>query len=354
MPRRTTSPTSTTPESRPLALSELHIRLEALDKEHQSLLKQIKRKRTELKNFVEQMRSLATDIFHRATPSLKKMADLDREIHALFDEIFATRKFGKQTEKNIKAVYRKLQLAGIISPQRDREREEPDLDELFGNFQSENDFSSGAEHRHQNWQEQSEFSSATVNNKEESRKIRQTFLRLAEIFHPDKVTDSETQMYHTEIMKEINKAYQEGDLARLLEIEKQHELGELIDNNSEDDLTRKCKNLEQQNQILKNQYESLKRELRQAKNTPEGAMVTDSRKAAKNGIDAIDQMLETVEVQINVVTQIRDFVQEFREEKISITDFLSGPTILHSLNQEVMEDLLEQMLLELERVGNFK
>ncbi len=79
---RTTSSTSHPIQSTPLALSELHIRLEVLEKEHQSLLKQIKRKRTELKNFVEQMRSLATEIFHRATPSLKKLSDLDREIHA--------------------------------------------------------------------------------------------------------------------------------------------------------------------------------------------------------------------------------------------------------------------------------
>ncbi|MFM6476490.1 MAG: molecular chaperone DnaJ, partial [Dolichospermum sp.] len=86
----------------------------------------------------------------------------------------------------------------------------------------------------------------------------QTFLRLAEIFHPDKVKDNETQMTHTEIMKEINKAYQEGDLARLLEIERQYEVGEAIDNNSEDDLSRRCKNIEQHNQILKTQYEKLK------------------------------------------------------------------------------------------------
>lgn len=340
---RTSSSTSHSIKSTPLALSELHIRLEVLEKEHQSLLKQIKRKRTELNNFIEKMRCLATEIFHRATPSLKKMSDLDREIHALFDEIFTSRKFGKQTEKNIQGVYRKLQMAGIISPKFEREQEDIGLDELFENFQSQ-----GAEHHRQHWQTQQEPADASINIKDESRKIRQTFLKLAEIFHPDKVTDSETQMYHTEIMKEINKAYQDGDLARLLEIEKQHELGEYIDNNSEDDLTRKCKTLEQQNQILKNQYDKLKRELRQAKNTPEGAMVSDSRKAAKKGIDSIEQMLETVEVQINIVTQIRNFVKDFKEQKITIKEFLGGPEVLYSLNQEVMEDLLEQMLSELD------
>jgi chaperonin cofactor prefoldin len=337
-----------TNSAKPLALSELHIRLEVLEKEHQSILKQIKRKRTELKNFVEKMRSLATDIFHRSSPSLNKMADLDREIHALFEEIFSSRKFGKQTEKNIKGVYRNLQIAGIISRKVEREEEDTELDDLFEDFHAE-----GAENHHQHWQTQQKSVDTPTHRKDESRKIRQTFLKLAEIFHPDKVTDSETQMYHTEIMKEINKAYQDGDLARLLEIEKQHELGEIIDNNSEDDLTRKCKTLEQQNQILKTQYENLKRELRQAKNTPEGAMVADFRKASKQGIDAIEQMLETLETQINIVSQIRDFVQEFKEQKITIKEFLGGPAVLHSLNQETMEDLLEQMLSELDGVVIF-
>ncbi|BAZ66189.1 heat shock protein DnaJ domain-containing protein [Fischerella sp. NIES-4106] len=109
MARRTSSPSPVT-STTTLALSSLHIRIEALEKEHQWLLKQIKRKQKELNNFVEQMRSFATDIFHRGTPSFKKLAALDEEIHSLFDEIFATRKFGKQTKKNIEGIYRNLQL----------------------------------------------------------------------------------------------------------------------------------------------------------------------------------------------------------------------------------------------------
>ncbi|BAY98763.1 heat shock protein DnaJ-like protein [Tolypothrix tenuis PCC 7101] len=351
---RTKSSKSHSVQATPLALSELHIYLDALEKEHQSLLKQIKRKRTELKNFVEKMRSLATEIFHRATPKLKQMTDIDQEIHALFAEIFTTRKLGKQSLKNIKLLYRNLQLAGVISPKIESQQEDTEIDELFENLRQEFDFEEESEeNRNQHHQRQQEWGDNSATRKDESRKIRQTFLRLAEIFHPDKVKDSETQMYHTEIMKEINKAYQEGDLARLLEIERQHELGESIDNNSEDDLTRRCKTLEQQNQILKNQYENLKRELRQAKHTPEGAMVADHRKAAKAGVDSVNQMLDEIESQMNIVTEIRDFVKDFKEQKITIQEFLNGPGILHDLNQEIMADILEQMLSELQGVVRF-
>lgn len=55
-------------------------------------------------------------------------------------------------------------------------------------------------------------------------------------------------------------------------------------------------------------------------------------------------MVETIENQINVVSQIRDFVKDFREQKITIKEFLGAPPSLHSLSEEIMSDILEQML----------
>ena len=344
MARKTKTASSTTVT--PLALSDLHLQLEGLEKEHQSLLKQIKKKRTELNNFVEKMRSLATEVFHRVSPNMQTMAELDAEIHALFTEILNTRKMGKQTQKNIQSLYRSLQMGGIISYKHIEEEKENDdneeLDELF----EDNDSQENHQRRRQFWEAEQDSESPTVARTDESRKIRQTFLRLAEIFHPDKVKDNETQMTHTEIMKEINKAYQDGDLARLLEIERKYEVGETIDNNSEDDLSRRCKNIEQHNQILKNQYEKLKQELRLAKNTPEGSMVADYKKAAKQGVDCIELMLETIQSQTKIVAEIRDFVQDFKDKKITIKEFLAGPESLRSVQEDMMEELLERMMEE--------
>lgn len=342
MARKTKTASSTTVT--PLALSDLHLQLEGLEKEHQSLLKQIKKKRTELNNFVEKMRSLATEVFHRVSPNMKTMAELDAEIHALFAEILNTRKMGKQTQKNIQSLYRSLQMGGIISykPIEEEDDDDEELDELF----EDNDSQENHQRRRQFWEAEQDSESPTVARTDESRKIRQTFLRLAEIFHPDKVKDNETQMTHTEIMKEINKAYQDGDLARLLEIERKYEVGETIDNNSEDDLSRRCKNIEQHNQILKNQYEKLKQELRLAKNTPEGSMVADYKKAAKQGVDCIELMLETIQSQTKIVAEIRDFVQDFKDKKITIKEFLAGPESLRSVQEDMMEELLERMMEE--------
>jgi hypothetical protein len=276
---------------------------------------------------------------------MKTMAELDAEIHALFAEILNTRKMGKQTQKNIQSLYRSLQMGGVISYKPIEEEDDDDdeeLDELF----EDNDSQENHQRRRQFWEAEQDSESPTVARTDESRKIRQTFLRLAEIFHPDKVKDNETQMTHTEIMKEINKAYQDGDLARLLEIERKYEVGETIDNNSEDDLSRRCRNIEQHNQILKNQYEKLKQELRLAKNTPEGSMVADYKKAAKQGIDCIELMLETIQSQTKIVAEIRDFVQDFKDKKITIKEFLAGPESLRSVQEDMMEELLERMMEE--------
>jgi hypothetical protein len=345
MPRKTktASPTIATP----LALSDLHLKLAGLEKEHQSLLKQIKKKRTELNNFVEKMRSLATEVFHRVNPNMKTMAELDTEIHALFTEILTTRKLGKKTQKKIESLYRSLQMEGIISYKPIDEDDDEELDELF----EENEFQENHQRRRQFWESERDSESPSGGRTDESRKIRQTFLRLAEIFHPDKVKDNETQMSHTEIMKEINKAYQEGDLARLLEIERQYEVGEAIDNNSEDDLSRRCKNIEQHNQILKTQYEKLKQELKLAKNTPEGSMVADYKKAAKQGFDPIELMLETIQSQTKIVAEIRDFVKDFKDKKITVKEFLAGPESLSSMQEDMMEQLMERIMGEFGDIG---
>ncbi|MFB2973046.1 molecular chaperone DnaJ [Aerosakkonema sp. BLCC-F183] len=340
MPRKKQPSHTSTPSSITLALSEQRLRADALDKEHQWLLKQIKKKRTELHNFVEQMRSVATQIFHHIEPEFQKVTEIDREIHALFNEILNTRKLGQKTKQDILAVYRSLQFSGLISAKPIEEETDPELDQLFEPDEQENDFSQNSTSSDR--QSHTHLEQETTRT-EESRKIRQTFLRLAEIFHPDKVTDSESQMRHTEIMKELNRAYQENDLAKLLEIEKQHLTGEDIDSFSEDDLTRQCHILEQQNSLLKKQYENLKQELRLAKNTPEGALVSDYRQATKLGIDPLQQMLAQTEKEMKIMVEIRNFVKDFRDKKMTVKEFIKGPDCLTEMSQTMRAKLLEEI-----------
>lgn len=333
-----------------LALSSFHLRLEQLEKDHQWLLKQIKRKRTELTNFLEQMQSIAVEIAQRSRLFHEKIIELDTEIHSLFEEIFTTRKFGKQSRKKIEEVYRMLQTMGAISS-----KDDEDMEEYSTENDSENDFENDSdfndEFNSQRFEEE-DNPPPNHNNSNASpdlKQMRRTFLRLAEIFHPDKVSNNEDREDYEEVMKEVNRAYEEGDMARLLEIERQYQLDKSVNlkNASSSEIERQCDRLEMNNQLLKTQYENIKSELRWMRSTQEGEMVKEYRSLVREGFDPINVIVSTAEHHIKEVEQLRDFVADFKDKKITIKDFLKGPSFGRERTEEEMQEMMEELLSEL-------
>ena len=342
-----------------LALSSFHARFEQLEEEHQWLLKQIKRKRTELTNFLEQMRSIALEIVGRTQPIHQRLLEIDGEIHALFEEIFTTRKLGKQSRKKIEEVYRMLQMIGAISPKYEEDDEDDEDDEDSEEDCSEDGFGSERE-------DDSDFNfnfnsdgfdrednpppdRGNSNASPDLKQMRRSFLRLASIFHPDKVSNQEKKEDYEEIMKEVNRAYEEGDMARLLELERQYEVDKSIniENASSTEIERQCDRLEMDNKMLKTQYDNIKSELRWMRRTPEGEMVKEYRSLVREGFDPIQEMVSAAEHQIKEVEKIRNFVANFRDKKITIKEFLKGPDIGRKPTEEELEEMMEQLFSEL-------
>lgn len=328
-------PTSNVASSNDLGLSDLRVRLNFLEKENSKLIKQIESNRTKLEKLNDSIKEVGIQIAQRIAPFRQKMMELDEQIHTVFQEIFNGRKLGKKSRKNIETVYYNLQYDGIISPKH-LPTESDSLEEDFDDLEDEPNWDDDRGHSHQQFAED-----IPKPDREEKRKIRQLFLRLADSFHPDKVTDPSEKEYCTEIMKEINLAYQNGDLARLLAIEKQQDLNAMIDRDSSDDLTRHCAKVEAENTYLKEQLETLKRQLKLTKKTQQGEMTAAFQKITKYGGDPIGEALHEVEQQISIVEQMHEFVVDFRDRRITIQEFLRGP---QSLIPDQMSE--EEMLLE--------
>ncbi len=316
-PRQTVDTASVTDG---LAHSDLRIRLEALERDNEKLLKQIEKKRSELNNLLAKIQEVGTEINQRSAPILQKLLELDEKIHAVFTEIFNGRKLGKQTRKNIEDVYYMLQMSGIISF-KSLDTDADDIEDVDDEWDADEFF--GSQHRSRPNPEPE----APQVDRDELRKIRQTFLRLADAFHPDKTLDEGDREYRTEVMKEINQAYESGDLAKLLAIEKKHQMGEVIDLDNEDDLVRRCARIEQENAFLNGQHNSLKKEIRQTKQTPQGSIATEYKKMVKHGLDPIGEMVAETEMQIKVISDLYQFAADFRDRKITIKDFMKGPTL---------------------------
>ena len=322
-----------------LGLSDLRNRLNFLEQENEKLLKQIESNRSKLNKLNDSIKDVGIQIAQRIAPFRQKILELDRQIHEVFKEIFAGRKLGKKSRKDIESVYYHLQADGLISPQKlpsSAEVEEDDSDE-------------GSEWRgYERRSHQEVMEDIARPDRDDLKKIRQLFLRLADRFHPDKVTDEVEKAFRTEVMKEINLAYQNGDLARLLEIEKQQELDALIDRDSSDDLTRHCAKVESENSFLKEQLATLKQQLKLTKKTQQGEMTAVFKKITKYGGDPIGEALFEVEAHVEVVEQLHKFVLDFRDRRITIQEFLRGPTDLMQ-QQMTEEELMLEFLSQFQR-----
>jgi hypothetical protein len=345
-PKSTTSPkSSVSTKSTDLGLSDLRLRLNFLEKENEKLLKQIEKNRSELNNLNESIQEIGRQITQRTAPLMQKVMEIDNKIHELFTEIFTGRKLGKKSRKDIESVYYSLQAGGIISPRLSPFTQVKDIfDEFnFDNVETE-DWGDPREQEERSRGFGFGKKEAAQPDRDELKKIRQLYLKLAETFHPDKVADEADREYCTEVMKEINEAYQSGDLAKLLAIEKQQELGEIINRDSSDDITRRCAKVESENSFLKNQLENLKQELRSTKKTDQGAMTSEFKRMKKYGVDPIEVAMSQVEAQIGVVEQVQQFVSDFRDRRITIKDFLKGPSQLMQPQELSEEELLLEFL----------
>lgn len=332
MVRKSAKKTATAVVDTTLAVSELRIRLEFLERDNQKLIGKIEKKRTELNNLIDRIREISVEVSHRTAPILQQLLEFDRKMHTVFAEIFAGRKLGKQTLKKIIAVYENLQASGLITPQPQVAKSvqkpiESDEDPDGSSW----DWGEG--HSTSNYQDDT-----PKLDRDELKKIRQLFLRLAEVFHPDKVADDTLRAYHTEVMQEINEAYQSGDLAKLLAIEKKHQMGEIIDRDNQDELARRCTRIEQENEFLKNQFEQIKLELRLSKNTPQGAMVAEYRKLSKAGFDPVGEAIAQTELQVKTVAEVYQFVLDFRDRRITIKEFMEGPRSFEEIYDEDDDD----------------
>ena len=343
MPRKTKKMSTSSPLSQEnsLSFSSVHARMDFLSEKHKKLLTQIKRKKTELSNLTQQIQTLIQEMFSKSRPFDEEINSLDKEIHDLFEKILSNKRLGKRQKQEVIGIYRTLQLTGQISLRPDYFSQSSSTnfqDDVRDNLEdsTETDF---FEEDYSDYQNNSKFhEEPDISQPRPSKDLRKVFLKLADKFHPDKATDHETRIIYTEIMKEINVAYKSGDLARLLEIErdKNQEIIKFYKNDRE----KECERLGKEIELLSQQYEQIKAELREVKNTPQGNMVKQYRKAERNGEDLIKTLLQGAEFKVKFLKNMRNFVKDFKNKKITLQEFVRGP---NSINIDSVEDLMDEM-----------
>jgi len=142
--------------------------------------------------------------------------------------------------------------------------------------------------------------------KEEQRKIRQVFISLSSKFHPDKAqNDKDRADFHT-LMQEINMAYQNHDIDKLLEIERMYVNSEAIDLTGKavtvDILTEEIKRLNRELEFLEGQVIRTSGEIKNFRKSDLGKALSAKNKLEKEGagideeICKMDEMTAQMEV----------------------------------------------------------
>ncbi len=288
-----------------LSVSHFQALIDQLQEQRLELLDKIKKKQNQLERFYQHRELFAVDINQHLQPILQNIDRLDHEIHHLFQQILSQRNLSEKKYQKILSIYHQLQEFGFID----------------NRIPAKNSVGSSPTN------ELEQLDNQPVEYRREIP-IRQKFLQLAAIFHPDKALNPETRQAYTEIMKEINHAYQESSLVKLLDIEAKYKdlFRESQRTTFGRDIKQQYLDLRKECSFLKKQYHQLKIEWRSQTETPEGKTIKRYQSLKKKNIDPMESIMVDAKIRKQQLQDIRDFVKAFHEGKISWKTFLQEPS----------------------------
>jgi hypothetical protein len=321
-------------------------RLAALLRENASLRTKIGTKKKAVAKQVELLNEITRAMSVSHSLLLEHQA-MQQELHALFAELLARKRQPRGARTVVKMVFSTLLSTGLLWPTAaDVDDESDDFDDSW----DEDDdvvFVDGFGPRKQ---AEDLPSNRPASDAPERQSARDLFRRLAMAVHPDKVQQAEEKERRTEAMKDISRAYEDGDVARLLDLERQWMRDGKLDAQG-DDLERRCAALAQTNAALEIQYSDLLDELYAMKHLPQMLMYNEYKRAAVGtGVDFETTIKNEATEELDQVRIIRDFVKSFRDGKIGLQEFEMGPRELEeraSVTKDDVtdiEDVLEDIL----------
>jgi hypothetical protein len=336
-----------------LELREASSRLVALLRERQKLLANVTRKKSKLEKLVatlDAQHAQMAQLSSAARPLLAQGQEIDREVHGLFTAILAGPNLKRKERRLIQDLYELLQLEGVLSPSPSPVDDIDDDDFEFDPVSGQKSSNFPAGEFPPSPDPTGESPSARRPAGSTATAIRDLFRRLATAIHPDKARDKDSQEKRTEAMKEVTRAYQDGDLARLIELEKVWLAGAFPKNsNDEDETERRCSSLEQTNRELKRQLKELDAKMRELRRSAPAELATALGLGGRHGNAELSGLLFTLENEVESLRETRAFVQSFVDGKITCAELVAGPAHLRHQEPDDEPELgeLEDFLVDI-------
>jgi len=296
-------------------------RLAALSFSHARLLKAIALKKGNLDKLNAQIDESSRRM-GALGPLRDQVMEIDDSIHKMFVALLARRRQPREVRRAVASVYEMLQDMEVIS-QRDPWVSE--LDDLAAEIEEDFD-ARGFDNQAPPPSDAGGFSAKRPSDAPEDQSLRGLFRRLAMAVHPDRVHDEAEKARRTEAMKEISRAYEDRDLARLLTLERIWLTEGLSEEIPLDEEERRFAQLERLNRDLAIQLKTLTQEIKQTRRSPPGQMNTHLRREMReSGSDPIETMAVEVKQAVTELQSVRDFVAGYAEGRLTLEELLRGP-----------------------------
>jgi hypothetical protein len=290
-------------------------RVQELLKERARLLREVQKKQRQLEQVRERASRVAHESFTRMAPLVERQQVLEAELVALFKELLEPGRSTARARSQLQRLRRSLELQGLLTPTFD---DDEDVDGNPHDYSQPDD----QDHAHSHARSHSRPRNPDHARPEvpgarqvgqERRSLRDIFRNLARAIHPDQARHEQERAHRTEVMKQVTRAYEDGDLARLLELESAWQ-GERALSEAGDPEAR-CRELERLNRELLDQLRDVTRALRDAK--------VDLREAAD--AHPPDELFELASLELDELEAIRDAVRRYRDGKLTLADLMRGP-----------------------------
>lgn len=317
-------PAETTGLSKPRA-SE---RLRGLLRQRKALLTKIKQEQKQRERLAESARDTMTAMMSKVQPLFAQRDALSAAIHQLFRELLAKGRLPASSRRRVELVYQSLQeLLGAAADSAPDPSSPPDPEHEEAHAR---EFHPPASHG---------------NGGSDKASVRDVFRRLALALHPDRATNEDDRRDRTEVMKQLTQAFEAGDLAALLEAEQRWLSGDRQRAGGVG-FDAQCRALERALADLKDQLRLLRAEVRELKKSPAIALA-QAIKGRKRGApaDIFGEAVAEAEAELQSLRELLSFVTAFRDEELSLAEFLRGPSSFQTQQVDVAEllfDLLEQ------------
>jgi hypothetical protein len=145
-------------------------------------------------------------------------------------------------------------------------------------------------------------------------------------------------------MKDVTRAYESGDLARLVEIERDL-LAAVPRDRDEADVVRQLAALVEQNRALRRQLRQLAARWKAARDAAPGGARGKAARPGDLGEEA-ETIFAQLEGEVDHLRTFRDCARELLAGEISVAEFLRGPPVDEGDLADVMGQILGEMLEE--------